>query len=152
MRAGRFAAAAAALLTSSCFLPGSDVLYDETLVGPYRLVAIDDMRFMSIVWEIPGGGMVGDGLPGPTVFAAGFDHRYLVAAVHPPVCKPFEPNCHDAGMRRDVTEFWYVIRQPDEREHLPYKGIKGPFDEATFDAEKRRLGLPEFTIRFSELE
>ncbi len=149
MKARALAAIAAALLTSGCIWDG---LYDETLVGPYRLVAVDDMASMSIMWEIPGGGRVGDGLPGPTVFAAGFDDRYLVAAVHPPVCKPLQADCHDFGMRRDVTEYWYVIRQPDEREHLPYKGIRGPFEKAHFQIVKRALNLPEFRVRFSELE
>ena len=126
--------------------------YDEHLVGPYRLNAIDTMDQMAIVWEIPGGGLVGDGLPGPTVFAAGFDSRVLVAAVHPPVCPEPGEECVHPGIRRDVTEFWVVIRQPDEAEHLPYSGIRGSFTADRFEALKRRHGLPDFSVRFPELE
>lgn len=133
-------------------MSGCDTLYDETLDGPYRLHAIDTRETMAILWEIPGGGLVGDGLPGPTVFAAGQDEKYLVAGVHPQFCKPFEEGCTRHGMNRQVTEYWYVVRQPDERERLPYAGIKGPFDARAFAAEKQRLGLPDFTIRFPDLE
>ncbi len=105
-----------------------------------------------MVWDIPGGGLVGDGLPGPTVFAAGYDARYLVAAVHPEYCKPGENGCTKFGMNPLVTQYWYVTRQSDERQKLPYKGINGPFGAEQFASEKHRLHLPEFSIRFRELE
>ncbi|MBV9882483.1 MAG: hypothetical protein JO276_05695 [Sphingomonadaceae bacterium] len=148
MRARRTVLAALLVLAGCVF----DTLYDRTLVGPYRLLAIDEMESMSIVWDIPGGGEVGDGLPGPTVFAAGYDDRFVVAAVHPELCPPFAKGCTGHGMNRSVTQYWYVIRQPDEWQHHPARGIRGPFTQAQFDAEKGRLHLPEFGIRFPELE
>ena len=135
------------LLVGAC-----DTVYDRDLDGPYRLQAIDTMESMAVLWEIPGGGLVGDGLPGPTVIAFGQDSKYLVAKVHPEFCKSIDRNCTAHGMNRSVTDFWYVVRAKDEHQRLPYAGIKGPFSEAAFAAEKRRLGLPEFTIRFAELE
>jgi hypothetical protein len=143
-------ALAALLALGGCFR--SDTVHDETLVGPYRLHAIDTMETMAILWEVPEGGLAGDGLPGPTVFAAGHNDRYLVAAVHPPVCRDLNPECSDFGMRRDVTEYWYVIRAPSERERIPYNGIKGPLRADQFAAEKARLGLPDFSTRFAELQ
>ena len=142
----------ALLALTGCF--AFDTVYDRTLVGPYRLLAIDDMESMSIVWDIPDGGgdTVGDGLPGPTVFAAGYDDRFVVAAVHPPLCARFANGCSEHGMNRSATEYWYVIRQADEQQHHPRRGIRGPFTEARFEAEKVRLHLPEFSIRFPELE
>jgi hypothetical protein len=145
----RASVALMALAVSACLF---DTIHDEQLVGPYRLHAIDTMETMAILWEIPGGGLVGDGLPGPTVFAAGHNDRFLVAAVHPPVCPDIGPDCSDFAMRRAVTEYWYVIRSPDERERIPYDGIRGPFSARQFAAEKARLALPEFSIRFTELE
>jgi hypothetical protein len=133
-------------------IPFAGSVYDEQLDGPFRLIAIDSMEDMAIFWTIPEGGFVGDGLPGPTVLAAGHDARFLVAAVHPEYCKPFDEGCKRHGSNPHVTEYWYVIRQPDERERLPYAGIKGPFSQAAFAAEKRRLGLPEFSVHFRELE
>ncbi len=135
---------------TGCF--AFDTVDDQTLVGPYRLQAIDDMESMAIVWDIPGGGTVGDGLPGPTVFAAGYDNRFLVAAVHPQLCPPIHASCPAYGINRDVTQYWFVARSPDERERLPYGGIKGPFTEDQYAWLKRRLNLPMFSVRFRELE
>lgn len=119
------------------------MVYDEILDGPYRLTATDVDEDMSICWSIPDGGCVGDGLPGPTVFAAGYNKSYLVAAMHP---RKF-PDAPD----RSVTQYYYVVRSPDEAQKLPYGGIKGPFDEAAYNAEKTRLHLPEFTRVFENL-
>ncbi|MCW0196734.1 hypothetical protein [Sphingopyxis sp.] len=123
--------------------PFSGMVHDETLVGPYRLAAADVDEDMSICWSGPGGVCVGDGLPGPTVFAAGYNEKYLVAAVHPRKF-PDEPD-------RVITQYFYVVRSSDEARKLPYGGIKGPFDEAAYNAEKARLRLPEFTRTFENL-
>ena len=119
-------------------------VYDKELVGPYHLNAIDVDDDMAICWSTPSGDCVGDGLPGPTVFAAGYDDKYVVAAVHP---RNF-PDPSD----RAVTRYYYVIRSPDENRTLPYAGIKGPFDEATFNAKKARLHLPQFSKVFDDLK
>ncbi len=71
----------AALLVLMPLLSACDA-YDRTLVGRYKLQAIDTYDDMSIVWRLDGDATVGDGLPGPMVFAAGYDERYVVAAVH----------------------------------------------------------------------
>jgi hypothetical protein len=133
-------------LLAGCSPFAGGYVYDEELVGPYRLTAIDSLDQMAVYWDVPGGGAVGDGLPGPQVFKAGFDDRYLVAAVHPPRCNFSYNNCTDLGINSQVTQYWYVIRQADEAKHLPYQGIKGPFSEAQFTGEKSRLGLPDFNV------
>jgi len=123
--------------------PFSNFVHDEILIGPYRLVAVDGEEDMALCWSISDGSCLGDGLPGPTVFAAGYDSRYLVAAVHP---SEF-PQAPD----RSITHYYYVIRSSDENQRLPYSGIKGPFNEAAYNAEKTRLRLPEFTRVFDNL-
>ena len=130
------------LLLAGC-TPFSGMVHDEALDGPYRLSAIDTDEDMSMCWSTPDGACIGDGLPGPTVFAAGYDKHYLVAAVH--------PQRSSAPPDRSVTHYYYVIRAPDEAQRLPYSGIKGPFDQATYTAEKARLHLPEFTRVFENL-
>lgn len=129
----------AALLLLLPSLSGCDDVYDRPLVGRYRLQAIDNYDTMSIVWEINGDETVGDGLPGPMVFAAGYDDRYVVAAVH--------PYDHREAPNDAVTQYFYIDRrfEHDAPNGLPYRGIRGPFDQATYRSEKKRLGLPEFT-------
>ena len=130
------------LLIAGCTLFWS-IGQDETLDGPYRLSTIDVDEDMSICWSGPDGICIGDGLPGPTVFAAGYNKDYLVAAVH--------PTKFPGPMDRSITQYYYVTRSPDEAQKLPYSGIKGPFDQATYNREKARLHLPEFTRVFENL-
>jgi len=98
---------------------------------------------MSLCWSLDSGDCVGDGLPGPTVFAAGFNDKYVVAAVHP------DPS------RKSITQFFYVIRNPateNKQNGLPYRGIKGPFTQAEYAAESASLHLPSFTRVFEDLK
>ncbi len=129
-----------------CFLllSGCGFVQDEVLVGRYRLVAVDIDEDMSLCWSLEDGNCVGDGLPGPTLFAAGFDDKYVVAAVHP------RPK-FETPTNRDVTQFFYVVRG-NESNAFPNHEIKGPFDEAAFEAEKARLGLPTFPRVFRGLK
>ncbi|HYC75677.1 hypothetical protein [Brevundimonas sp.] len=133
----------AALLLAGCF--GGGFLHDQHLDGPWRLVAVDAWEDMTLCRRLEQSACAGDMLHGPTVFAAGIDERYVVYARHP---RTF-PN----GLERHVTEFHYVIRTPDDDRPggLKAENIKGPFDEAAFEAERRRLGLPAFTGVFEDL-
>ena len=127
---------ASLLLLSGCIFAA----HDEVLVGRYKLVAIDIREDMAMCWSLDGGGCVGDGLPGPTLFAAGFNDKYIVAAVHP-------------GSRKDVTQFFYVVRDPqNEDKLLPQHTIKGPLSQSEFEVERSRLSLPGFTRTFSKLK
>ena len=129
------------LFLASCF-PFGGLVHQEQLAGPYELWATDTMEDMILCRAIDSG-CVGDGLPGDTIFAAGADERFITLARHPREW----PNDPD----RSVTEYYYVIRAPDEAERGPYGRVRGPFDEARFEAEKRRLGLPDFSRTFEEL-
>ncbi|MGZ6016133.1 MAG: hypothetical protein ACXWKM_10350, partial [Phenylobacterium sp.] len=57
-------------------------VHDERLADEYRLVAVDIPEDMEACRRLPGNShdCVADGLPGPTVFAAGADRRFLVIA------------------------------------------------------------------------
>lgn len=129
----------AALVLAGCGGPA----HRERLSGPYLLQAIDSREDMAIVLDLGGGATVGDGLPRATVFATGADARYVVAARHP----------NDIGKTDDhlVTEYWYVVRSPEEFSGRVPQGIVGPLTEAEFAAAKARLNLPEFTRVFEDL-
>ena len=132
-----------AVLLAAC--PGGfGFVHDQPLIGPYRLVAVDARDDMMLCRGLEGGGCVGDGLPGPTVFAAGGDDRYLVIARHPTDFA--EPT------NRAVTEYYYAARSADEGDLGSRPKVHGPFDEAEFDEESRRLGLPGFSVVFEDLK
>ncbi|MEQ1509578.1 MAG: hypothetical protein ABL909_04150 [Sphingopyxis sp.] len=126
--------------------PFSGLVYDEALDGPYRLTAIDGMEDLAIYWEIPGGGAVGDGLPGPGVIRAGVNDRYLVATARAPACAAGDDACLTRRANSGALDYWYVVRSADEEQRLPYNGIKGPLTGTEFAEAKTRLGLPEFTL------
>lgn len=136
----RVVAVASSFLVCSCF---PFFAHNETLVARYKLVAIDVKEDMSLCWALDNGNCAGDGLPGPTVFAAGFNDRYVVAAVHP------------ATSGKSITQFFYIIRNPadeDKDSGLPYKDIKGPFGKEDYESAKARLHLPDFSRVFDDLK
>lgn len=126
-------------------MPGGwGFVHDQELVGPYKLVAVDSREQMVVCRALEGGNCAGDGLPGPTVFAAGGDDRYLVIARHPTDFA--EP------VNKAITEYYYAERSANEGEQRSRPTVHGPLDKAQFDAEARRLGLPGFSIVFKDLE
>ncbi|WP_156434905.1 hypothetical protein [Bradyrhizobium lablabi] len=118
---------------------------DEVLDGPYRLVAIDVREDMSLCRSMGAeGDCSGDGLPKPTVFQAGANSQYVVLARH-----PWRGN---GAPDRSVTEFYYIVRQADERNIRKRVPVMGPFTELEYQQEKNRLQLPEFSKVFRDLK
>jgi len=138
----RWTTLAILLCVGGCF----GFLRDEVLDGPYRLVANkapeDMMLCRSFGTE---GDCVGDGLPGPTVFQAGWNTEYIVVACHP---RRWSLERAD----RSITEFYYVVRQADEWNAVRPVRVIGPLNEGEYQQEKRRLGLPEFSRVFTDLK
>lgn len=130
----------------SC-VPFSGFVHDEVLDGPYRLVAVDTEEDMIVCLTFRGdtNSCIGDGLPEPAVFAAGANARHVVIARH--------PRASLSRPDRAITEYYYVVRTPDEGERgLPAKNVKGPFDRQSFEEEKRKLNLPNFSRVFKDLK
>jgi hypothetical protein len=118
---------------------------DELLDGPYRLVAVDAPEDMMLCRSIGAkGDCVGDRLPGATIFQAGWNSEYVVVARHP----RRRPEAAD----RSISEFYYIERQPNERDALSHVPVLGPFNEPEYQQEKRRLRLPEFSKVFRDLK
>jgi hypothetical protein len=132
-------AAATALLLGGW----NDVVHDERLDGTYRLIAIDTREAMIVCRRISGAFCVGDELPGPTVFAAGANSKYVVIARHP-ADPPAPPN-------KSVSHYYYVVRRA-ETDFLRDGDVVGPLSRRQFEAERRRLGLPPFSRVFGDLQ
>lgn len=138
-----FAVSLSTILLAAC--PGGfGFVHDQKLAGPYRLVAVDDREDMVVCRGMESGSCAGDGLPGPTVFAAGADRRYLVIARHPTTFP--EP------MDKAHTEYFYAERSANEGDQRSRPVVHGPFDKAQFELEVRRLSLPEFSVVFEDLK
>jgi hypothetical protein len=120
--------------------------HDEKLDGPFHLVAVDELEQMSLCRALEDGSCVGDGLGDETVFAAGYNDRFIALAIHP---RKHWPGPAD----RTLTEYYYVVRTSSEKTDGGAGAIlKGPLSGPQFAKEKRRLSLPEFTKVFDELK
>lgn len=112
------------------------------IAGPYRLAEVDAAEDTSLCYRLPSGDCVGR--VAETVFAAGSDQTYVVAARHP----------HRFGdsLDRSKTEYYYIIRALDGPRKDPSDAVRGPFDSQAFAREKHRLSLPEFSVEISSLK
>ena len=123
----------------------SGFVHDEVLDGPYRLVAIDISEDMLLCRTIGNSGdCVGDGLPKPTVFQAGWNAQYIVVARH--------PRQGQGAPNRPVSEFYYIQRKAGEENVLTRVSVVGPLTEGEYQEEKSRLQLPEFSRIFDDLK
>lgn len=116
-------------------LAGCGFAYDERVDGPYRLIAIDTSDQMSLCYEDRDSCI---GRVDETVFAVGWNSAYVVAARHP----------HHFGqlyVDKSVTEYFYIVRAVDSALADSSKSVRGPFTASEFEAERRRLGLPQFS-------
>jgi hypothetical protein len=130
-------------VSSAAFLAGCGFVRDDTLVGPYRLVAVDVIEDTELCWSIGGGNVVCNLLPDGTVFAAGYNDKYITVAMHPDLRK------------RTQTQYFYLIRDPKTENDVhgdAHVARLGPFNEGVFAAEKKTHGLPEFSIVYEELK
>src|SRR6185295_8035426 len=93
--------------------------YDEPITGPYRLVAADVMRQLSVARRTTHG----DGAVvciDETVYAVGWDSRYIVAKQHP------------AGDRAVIH--YYILDMSRGGDHMdPKEGLTGPLTETEFN-------------------
>ena len=121
-----------ALLVSGCGYG-----HDEHITGPYRLIAVDVDKQMSISYDLGDGSAIGR--IDETVFAFGYDKRFIVAKQHP-----------DGD--RSVTNYFYLDMTKDSKYADPSDSVIGPLTKTEFAAEAKRLNLPEFTRTLTALE
>jgi hypothetical protein len=123
---------------SSC----SGFAHDETLVSRYHLVAVDDDGDMMLCWMLDSGDCVGDGLGGPTAFAAGYNKKYVVVAIHPD------------GPSTKRTKYLVVTRDPagEQTTYGVPRKVTDYADQKKFEAAKIAWKLPDFTRTLDNLK
>jgi hypothetical protein len=123
-------------------LAGCGFVHDEVVDGPYRLVAVDVFEDMMLCRSF---GARADcaGEVGATVYQAGANSQYIVAARHP---RQFPDHAN-----RSISEFYYIVRQANEGDAARVE-LHGPFGELEYQQKKGRLKLPEFTRVFDDLK
>jgi hypothetical protein len=120
-----------------CSLAGLGDAYYEKLVGPYILVAVDT-RDQLTVSRAEGDG-VSSGRIGPTVTAAGWNNRYVVAATRP-------------KKRPGESESYYILDiTKDVAVGDQFAAVIGPLSWEEFAKLKAELGLPDFVRVFPDL-
>jgi hypothetical protein len=125
-------------LFATCLLAGCHgVAHDEQIDGPYHLLALDVDEEMHVAYDFGDGTSIGR-IPA-TVFAAGSDSQYVVAARHP-------------DNDRSTTEYYYLVRALDGPLVDPSVTVRGPLDLSTFQSESERLGLPPMTLEIDSLK
>lgn len=124
-------------LMSVLLVSGCGFVHDEHITGPYRLIAVDVDNQMSISYDLGDGSAVGR--INETVFAFGFDERFIVAKQHP-------------NGDRSVTNFFYLDMTKDSKYADPTDSVTGPLTEKEFESEAKLLNLPKFSRILTALE
>jgi hypothetical protein len=119
---------------SSCGLFDSGV---EWRGGPYALLWIDTSDNTSINFDLGGGSFIGR--VDSTVFAVGWDGRYLVAKQHP-------------DNDRNQINYFIVDSKNDGPYVDPDKVVTGPFTALEFQRRSNEMKLPKFTKVLKSLE
>jgi hypothetical protein len=134
MKASSLAWAPLIAMLSGCNVGNA---YNRHLVGPYRLIAIDVMEQMSVSYDLGDGSTVGR--IDETVFAVGWNERFIVAKQHP-------------KNDRKVTRFYILDMTGDSRNSDPSVCVTGPLTQDEFDSKRGSLKLPGFTETFWTLK
>lgn len=119
---------------SSCGLFDSGI---EWRGGPYALLWIDTSENISICRDLGDGGWAGR--IDSTVFAVGWDGRYLVAKQHP-------------NNDRGQTNFFIIDSKSDAPNAATEKVVTGPLTALEFERKSVEMKLPKFTKVLESLE
>ncbi len=111
--------------------------HDEKITGVYSLSAIDTDQQMSIYYTFEDGG--GVGRINETVFACGFNDRYIVAKQHPKGDK-------------SIINYYYLDISKDSRYAEPSDSVTGPLNKESYDIASHKLNLPPFTRILNHLK
>lgn len=119
-------------LLSSC-----GFVHDEHITGSYRLIAVDINEQMGISYDLGGGSAVGR--INETVFAYGFNKRFIVAKQHP-------------KNDRSIINYFFLDMTKDSKYAEPSASVTGPLNQKEFEEATKRLSLPRFSRTISALK
>lgn len=122
------------ILLCSCGLFDSDVMWRG---GPYVFMWIDTVDNSTVSYELDEGTSIGR--IDATVYAVGWDGRYLVAKQHP-------------SGNKSITNFFYIDSRRDAKYAEPSEVVVGPMTAAEFQAKAVELDLPGFSKTIGALE
>lgn len=120
------------MIFSSC-----GFVHDEKITGPYRLIAVDVDQQMSVCYDLGNGSAIGR--IGETVFAYGYNDRYIVAKQHP-------------NNNNNITNYFYLDMTKDEKYAEPSESVVGPLSESQFLEATHNLNLPAFSRTLNHLK
>ena len=123
------------LLTATAASCGE--VYQQHLVGPYDLAAIDTEEQTSVYYRLSDGN--GIGRIEPTVFSVGWNDRYIVAEQHP-------------GNNKAVINYFYLDMTKDNQLADPAASVTGPLIADEFSRKAAELHLPRFRLTLQSLE
>jgi len=117
-------------LIQSC----TSLVINDHLVGNYYLTAPDDGNQLALTYHAPDdGGTYGIIISG-TVFAVGYNKRYLIAKQHP----------YEFAMPPDTTiTKYYILSLKDSFDFRTMNGLIGPMTKNQFILKRHELGIPD---------
>lgn len=124
-------------LLSLQLISGCGYVHDLHITGPYHLIAVDIDSQMSISYDL--GGRSAIGRIDETVFAFGFDQRFIVAKQHP-------------NGDRSITNYFYLDMAKDSEFAEPSDSVTGPLNLEEFEKAAKRLNLPNFSHTIESLK
>ena len=121
-------------LLSSCNLFDSGI---EWRAGPYALLWIDTTENVSLCRDLGEGSW--HGIVDSTVFAVGWDGRFLVAKQHP-------------NNDRSQTNYFIVDVKEDPSHRGPTEITTGPLTESEYQKKSIEMKLPKFSKVLDHLQ
>jgi len=118
----------------------------EKIENNYYLIATDNIDDLSLCFYEPNDKDIYGDIVDATVFAVGFNEKYLIAKQHP---RTF-PNPPD----KKVTNY-YILPLKNEMNWKTKNGLIGPLTMEQFKEKRKKLNIPDslsFTIIIKELE
>lgn len=121
-----------AIISISLFsISGCGFVYDETITGSYRLVAVDDSSQISVCYTLNEEGDCIGRIP-ETVFSVGWNDRFIVAKQY-------------SSDNKSVTNYFILDMMRDNLFADPEMSVMGPLSVTEFKEKTLLLGLPAFT-------
>jgi hypothetical protein len=115
------------------FIFSCNDLNEKHIIGRYYLDTVDYVEeLMSLYFKYDDGNSIG--VVNQTVFAVGFNEKYIVVKQHP-------------DNNKKITNF-YIVPIYKEETYWPEKGLLGPLTFEQFQEKRKELNLTnvEFTI------